>query len=64
MFGVKPLIGFGDSYSDIPLFEMSEHAVCVVKTNDENNKSYGKDITYISDGTNGNQIRILLQHIL
>lgn len=64
VFGVKPLIGFGDSYSDIPLFEMSEYAFCVVKTDDGNNKPYGKDITYISNETNGNQIRILLQHIL
>ena len=64
VFGMKPLVGFGDSYSDIPLFEMSEYAFCVVKTGDENSLPYGKNVTYISDETNGNQIRILLQRIL
>lgn len=64
VFGMKPLVGFGDSYSDIPLFEMSEYAFCIVKAGDKNGMPYGKDITYISDQTNENQIKILLQRIL
>ncbi len=64
VFGMKPLVSFGDSYSDIPLFEMSEYAFCIVKTGDENNMPYGKDVTYISNETNGIQIKILLQRIL
>lgn len=64
MFGMKPLVGFGDSYSDIPLFKMSEFAFCIVKTDDENGMPYGTDVTYVSDETNGDQIRILLQSIL
>lgn len=64
VFGMRPLIGFGDSYSDIPLFEMSEYAFCIVKTSNENNMPYGKDVTYINDDTNGNQIQTLLQQIL
>lgn len=63
-FGMRPIAGFGDSYSDIPLFKLSEHAFCVVKTNDENDMSYGEDVTYISDETDGSQIKVLLQNIL
>lgn len=64
VFGEKPLVGFGDSYSDIPLFKMSKYAFCIVKAGDEKNKLYGKDVIYVSDATNGNQIKILLQNIL
>lgn len=63
-FGKKPLIGFGDSYSDIPLFQMSEYAFCIVKAGNEADKPYGKDVTYVSDATNGNQMKIMLQRIL
>ncbi len=64
MFGSKPLVGFGDSYSDIPLFKMSECAFCVVKANDENDMPYGDGVTYINDQTSGNQVKILLRNIL
>lgn len=64
MFGMKPLVGFGDSYSDIPLFKMSEYAFCIVKAGDENSIPYGKDVIYVSDETSGKQIGILLQRII
>lgn len=63
-FGMKPLAGFGDSDSDIPLFKMSDYAFCIVKANSKNDMSYGKDVTYISDDTNESQIEVILQDIL
>lgn len=63
-FGLRPLAGFGDSYSDIPLFKMSKYAFCIVNTYDANDMSFGKEAINISDETTGEQIRILLKNIL
>ena len=64
IFGTKPLVGFGDSYSDIPLFNMSEHAFCITQTNEKSTMPYGKGINYVSDETTGRQIKNLLHRIL
>lgn len=60
-YGNRPIIGFGDSSSDIPLFQKSDYAFCIVKHNVYSVGEYEKKIIYVSDATNNNQIKILLE---
>lgn len=62
-FGERPVIGFGDSFSDIPIFNMSKHAFCIVDSK-YNNKSYGEHVNYISNKITGRQMGLLLGKIL
>ena len=63
-YGCKPLIGFGDSDSDIPLFQMSDHAFCVVKHGENQSGQYGRFVHYVSDHTNNIQMEILLGKVV
>ena len=44
----RPVFGFGDSFSDIPIFEMSENAICITEASD-NNKKFGSRVMYIDN---------------
>ena len=47
-YGGNPIMGFGDSYSDIPLFDMSDLAFCIVEEGSDD-RAFGTDVNYVSN---------------
>lgn len=66
-YGGKPVIGFGDSSSDIPLFDYAIHAFCIVSDSGSDvyeKKPFGRDIIYISSESTERQMRSTIEHML
>lgn len=66
LYGEKPFIGFGDSYSDIPIFELSKYAFCVLPDTvkeSSNDKKYGSDVTYIERSMSEDRMIFLLEQL-
>lgn len=65
LYGDRPIVGFGDSYSDIPIFDMSYHSFCIISNSEDNNSfTYGKQVNYIRNNISGLQIKNMLERIL
>lgn len=66
-YGNRPIIGFGDSSSDIPLFDISTHPFCIVSNTDSNiykDKPFGKAVNYVDYRITARQMRNLLEKTL
>ena len=62
-YGYKPCIAFGDSSSDIPLFDLSSHAFCIIDDKASIGK-YGSKPIYVSNEITGEGIISLIQEEL
>lgn len=66
-YGEKPIIGFGDSSSDIPLFDYAGYAFCIVSNPDSRmheEKPFGRRVNYVSSKSTARQMRNTIEHIL
>lgn len=61
-YGEYPTLGFGDSYSDIPLFQFSQKAFCIIGEN--NPPWFGENLITINRNTNRDTMRSMLEQEL
>ncbi len=64
-YGEAPIIGFGDSSSDLPLFDYSVYPFCVVddlNSNEFTEKPFGDRVSYISSKATAAQMRLRIEN--
>lgn len=62
-FGEYPIIGFGDSSSDIPIFDLSQYSFCVFDR-EKKVKKYGEKPVYIDSTITEEDLLCLLRSII